>query len=112
MRNVRNALFAMFVLGGVAALASQSGIEVLRVSGIEVLRVDTHTTGAPLGSTVWAVTDVDGAPVVVDLVPVDPATGNASVIFPLHNQTSRVELHDPTGVLMGGAPIDPETIWD
>lgn len=47
MRNVRNALFVVLTLAGVAAYATQSGIEVLRVSGIEVLSVDTHSWGAP-----------------------------------------------------------------
>lgn len=109
MRNLRNALFAVVALAGVAAYATQSGIEVLRVSGIEVLSVDTHSWGAPPGSTVHAVMDVGGIPLIVGMAPVDPLTGNATVIFPMNNPTNRVELRDPGGVLLGGQPA---TQWD
>jgi len=109
MRNVRNALFAAVVMAGVAAYASQSGIEVLRVSGIEVLRVDTHSWGAPPGSTVRAVMDLGAGPVIVGIAPVDPVTGNATVIFPVNCPNSWVELRDPAGLLIGSKPI---TQWD
>jgi len=105
MRNVRNALFAVIVLAGVAAYATQSGIEVLRVSGIEVLQVDTHSWGAPPGSTVQAVMDLGNGPMVVCVMPVDPITGNATVLFPMNHPSNRVELRDPTGLLLGGEPI-------
>jgi hypothetical protein len=101
MRNVRNALIALFVLGGAAALATPSGIEVLRVSGIEVLSVDTHSWGAPPGSTVHAVIDLGAGPIIVNVMPVDPMTGNATVVFPINHPSARVELRDPGGVLLG-----------
>jgi hypothetical protein len=109
MRNVRNALFALFALAGAAALATESGIEVLRVSGIEVLTVDTHSWGAPGGSTVHAVMDLGAGPVIVDIAPVDPLSGNATVIFPLNHPSNRVELRDPGGVLLDLKPMDQ---WD
>ncbi|HEX5137784.1 MAG TPA: hypothetical protein VFY93_12475 [Planctomycetota bacterium] len=109
MRNLRNALFAVVVLGGTVALATNSGIEVLRVSGIEVLRVDTHSWGAPLGSTVHAVMDFGAGPIDVMFVPVDPLTGNATVIFPMNHPSNRVELRDPAGLLIGETPLQQ---WD
>jgi hypothetical protein len=109
MRNLRNALFAIAVLGGTVALATDCGIEVLRVSGIEVLRVDTHSWGAPIGSTVHAVMDLGAGPIVVMIAPVNPLNGNATVIFPMNHPSNRVELRDPTGLLLG---YDPLYQWD
>lgn len=109
MRNLRNALIAVAVLGGTAALATGSGIEVLAVSGIEVLRVDTHSTQAPTGSTVHAVVDLGFGPIVAMIAPVDPVTGNATVIFPVNHPNNRVELRGPLGQLLASTPI---TQWD
>jgi len=109
MRNLRNALFAVVVLGGTVALATNSGIEVLRVSGIEVLRVDTHSWGAPAGSTVHAVMDLGDGPIEVMVAPVDPATGNSTVVFPMNHPSNRVELRDPAGLLIDGTPLQQ---WD
>lgn len=109
MRNVRNALLALFVLAGGAALATQSGIEVLRISGIEVLLVETHSWGAPPLSTVRAVMDLGGGPIIVDIAPVNPLNGNATVIFPLNHPSNRVELRSPLGVLLDS---EPATQWD
>lgn len=105
MRNFRSALFAVALLGGAFAVATDSGIEVLRVSGIEVLRVDTHSWGVPAGSTVHAVVDLGAGPIDVMVAPVDPVTGNATVIFPMNHPSNRVELRDPTGLLVEGLPI-------
>jgi len=106
MRNVRNALIAVCVLGGVAAIAAAPGIEVLRVSGIEVLRVDTHSTDFPVGALVWAVMDLpNGIPVVMGVAPVNPLTGNATVIFPVNHPSNRVELRTVTGVLLDMEPV-------
>jgi len=105
MRNVRNALFVVLALAGVAAYATQSGIEVLRVSGIEVLSVDTHSWGAPPGCTVFAVTDLGAGPVVVGTAPVNPVDGTATVIFPMNHPSNRVELRDHAGVLLDSEPI-------
>ncbi len=105
MRNLRNALFAVFALAGAAALATESGIEVLRVSGIEVLRVDTHSWGAPAGSTVRAVMDLGAGPIIVNIAPVDPQNGLATVIFPMNHPSNRVELRDPGGVLLAYEPV-------
>jgi hypothetical protein len=105
MKNLRNALIAVAVLGGTVALATDCGIEVLRVSGIEVLRVDTHSWGAPAGSTVHAVIDLGAGPVVAMITPVNPTTGNATVIFPMNHPSNRVELRDPTGLLLDAEPI-------
>ncbi|MFI5403668.1 MAG: hypothetical protein ACHQ1G_12090 [Planctomycetota bacterium] len=101
MRNVRNALIVLFVFAGAAAMATESGIEVLRVSGIEVLHVDTHSWGAPPGSTVHAVIDLGAGPIIVNVMPVNPMTGNAMVVFPINHPNNRVELHGPGGVLLG-----------
>ena len=109
MKNLRNALFAVVALAGVAAYASHCGIEVLRVSGIEVLLVDTHSWGAPPGSTVHAVMDLGAGPIEVGMAPVDPATGNATVIFPMNHPNNRVELRDPIGQLL---EIEPILQWD
>jgi hypothetical protein len=109
MRNLRNALFAVLVLVGAAAVASNSGIEVLRVSGIEVLSVDTHSWGAPGGSMVHAVVDLGAGPIIVGIAPVNPVNGNATVIFPMNHPSARVELRDPTGVLLG---VEPILQWD
>jgi len=100
MRNIRNALFVVIALTGVAAFATDSGIEVLRVSGIEVLRVDTRSWECPPGSLVHAVMDLGAGPMVVDSAPVDPATGMATVHFPMPHPSTAVELRDPTGVLL------------
>jgi len=100
MRNVRNALFVVIALAGVAALADDCGIEVLRVTGIEVLRVDTQSEGCPVGSMVHAVMDLGGGPMVVDSVPVHPPNGKATVHFPMAHPSNIVELRDPTGVLL------------
>ena len=91
------------------ANATSSGIEVLRVSGIEVLTVDTHSWGAPPGCTVFAVTDLGAGPVVVGLSPVNPADGNATVIFPMNHPSNRVELRDHTGALLA---VDGLTQWE
>lgn len=109
MKNLRNVLFAVALLGAGFAVATDSGIEVLRVMGIEVLRVDTHSWGAPAGSTVHAVMDLGDGPIVAMIAPVDPATGNATVIFPMNHPSNRVELRDPTGLLIG---YDPLFQWD
>jgi len=109
MRNLRNALFAVLVLAGAAALATESGIEVLRVSGIEVLAVDTHSWGAPIGSTVHAVVDLGGGPIIVGIAPVDPISGNATVIFPINHPSAIVELRDPGGILLD---YEPAVQWD
>ena len=109
MRNLRNALFAMLVLAGAAAVAADSGIEVLRVSGIEVLTVDTHSWGAPAGSTVHAVVDLGTGPIILGIAPVNPVNGTATVIFPINHPSARVELHGPSGVLLG---VDPILQWD
>ena len=100
MRNVRNALIALIAVTGTAAIANAPGIEVLRVSGIEVLMVDTPSWGAPPGSTVHAVMDLGGGPVSVFMAPVNPLTGNATVIFPMNHPSNRVELRDPAGVVL------------
>jgi hypothetical protein len=105
MRNIRNALFAVIALAGVAAYATESGIEVLRVSGIEVLTVDTHSWGVPPGCTVHAVMDHGAGPVIVDLKPVNPVDGCATVIFPMNHPSNRVELRDHTGLLLQSEPI-------
>ncbi len=105
MRNVRNALIAVCVLGGVAAIAAAPGIEVLRVSGIEVLAVETHSTDFPVGALVWAVMDLPTGPVVVGVAPVNPLTGNATVIFPVNHPSNRVELRTATGVLLDYEPV-------
>jgi hypothetical protein len=104
MKNARNALLVVLVLSGAAALADVCGIEVLRVSGIEVLRVDTHSWGCPPGSTVHAVMDLGAGPIVVDIKPVHPGTGLASVMFPMNHPNNRVELRDPSGLLL-------DSIW-
>lgn len=109
MKNLRNALFAVVALAGVATYASTCGIEVLRVSGIEVLLVDTHSWGAPPGSTVHAVMDLGDGPIEVGMAPVDPVTGNSTVMFPMNHRSNRVELRDPIGQLMEYVPI---TQWD
>jgi hypothetical protein len=107
MRNVRNALIALTVLAtGTAAIASSWGIEVLRVSGIEVLMVETHTWGAPLGSTVHAVTDLGAGPHTLFVAPINPLTGNATVIFPFNHPSNRVELRDPAGMLLSS-----DSVW-
>ena len=108
MRNVRNALIALIAVVGTAAIADVSGIEVLRVSGIEVLMVDTHSWGAPPGSTVHAVQDLGAGPITVCIMPVNPLTGNATVIFPMSHPSNRVELRDPAGVVLGGDAL----LWD
>lgn len=104
MRNVRNALIALIALAGTAALATDCGIEVLRVSGIEVLMVDTHSWSAPPGSTVRAVADLGAGPITLFIAPVDPLTGLATVIFPMNHPSNRVELRDPGGVLLTNVP--------
>ena len=109
MKNLRNALLAMLVLAGAAAVAADSGIEVLRVSGIEVLTVDTHSWGAPAGSTVHAVVDLGAGPILLSMAPVDPATGAATVIFPINHSSARVELHGPGGELLN---YDSAVQWD
>jgi hypothetical protein len=105
MRKVCIALIAVIALAGTAALATDSGIEVLRVSGIEVLMVDTHSWGAPLGSMVHAVTDFGAGPVTVFVAPVDPLTGWSMVTFPVNHPSNRVELRDPAGVLLANEGV-------
>jgi len=104
MRNMKTTLIAVLALAGITL----AGIEVLgiEVLGIEVLsggmlRVETQATGAPDGSTVWAVTNIGGADLVVDMQPVDPMSGLSTVHFPSDNPSNRVELHGPGGCLIG-----------
>ena len=96
-------LFALFAVAGVAL----AGIEVLgiEVLGIEVLSdgtqmVETHSTLAPAGSVVLAVMDQGAGPMVVNMAPVDPNTGNATVAFPFALCNNRVELRDANGSLL------------
>ena len=89
-----NATAPRVVLGAATLAATASGTLSITVS---------------FGGQTVHVMDVGGIPLIVGIAPVDPLTGNATVIFPTNNPTNRVELRDPGGVLLDS---EPALQWD
>ena len=99
---------SLIALLATAAIAA-AGIEVL---GIEVLQVETlpgvgsvvfaRVSQAPLGSTAEAVITMPEDEIVVCVAPVEPLTGNFTVIFPEGTppNTATIRVRAPNGQVL------------
>ena len=102
MRKLSIPLVALLVVAGAVAAASSASIEIMGLDPMGPGYI-AHTMSfgeVPPGSFVEAVLEPGGHSVVVEMVPVDPATGYAAVHFPQHFADNHVDLRGPGGELL------------
>ena len=99
MKHIRNAAIAIMVITAGTVLASASGIEVLSVDSSTTGDLVTVHSVSPIGSVAEAVMNIGGAEKIVDMVGVDPATGTATVHFPMYDPNNTVRVRAPNGVV-------------